>query len=173
MTKRYKRDITIVAAVAANGVIGSDNKLLWDYPNDMKRFVELTTGKIIVMGRKTHESIGCALPNRTNIVITHDLDYKSPVASPGAITLANIDSVLAISEGQPIVIIGGGQIYKEFLSYAHTMHITNISAPFAGDTYFPEVSHLDWFHTYNEVFKADEKHRFPYEFNTYKKYEIS
>jgi len=161
---RVTHDITIIAAVAANGIIGGDNKLLWNFPNDMKRFVRITTGKTIVMGRKTFESIGRALPNRHNIVITHDPEYF-----PEGADTSCIDHVLMLSCFKPVIIIGGGQIYNEFLPYARKMEITQILAPFKGDTYFPEVCEMKWEHTHNERFQTDEKHRFPYEFNTYER----
>jgi len=157
-------DITLIAAVAGNGVIGGNNTLLWNFPNDMKRFVRLTTGKTIVMGRKTFESIGMALPNRHNIVVSHNQNYQAEGAD-----VATIEHVLMLSCFKPVMVIGGSQIYNEFLPYARKMEITQILAPFRGDTYFPEVCEMQWNQIHNERFRADEKHRFPYDFDTYER----
>jgi len=165
-----KHDITMVAAVAANNVIGNDNKLMWDYPNDMKRFVRLTKGSIIVMGRKTHESIGAVLPDRINIIVTHKSGYKTPFVSESSCRNMSVNAVLELSKRKSVFIIGGGQIYREFLPYAHTLEITQILAPFAGDTYFPETCDMEWTNTRNERFEPDGNHQFPYEFNTYKRH---
>lgn len=158
-------DIVIVAAVAANGVIGHKNKLLWHMPADMRRFVRLTTGRNVVMGRKTHEAIGKVLPNRNNFVISRDPDYRTPFE--GDIFVTSVREMLALSTTQTVVVIGGEQIYREFLPYAKVLHLTNLHAPFVGDAYFPELNALEWRHTNSEHFTPDAQHHCAFDFDTY------
>jgi len=155
-------NITIVAAVASNGVIGKNNSLIWSYPNDLKRFRELTMGKMIVMGRKTHESIGKSLSGRHNIVMSRCSDYKP---YDGAITL-DLYEVLELSKNAEVMVIGGEQLYNIFLTHANKMHITNINCPYDGDAYFPEFDELDWSCVSTIENSGDAKHRTAYSFDT-------
>ena len=132
--------ISIIAAVSKNGVIGVDNKLPWDLPEDLKRFKELTTGNVVIMGRKTYESIGKPLPNRINIVITRNKDFFVP----GVITTNSLESALLKAGGDKhIFIIGGGEIYKQSIGFADKLYITEVDMEVEGDTKFPTISN-EW-----------------------------
>lgn len=129
--------ISIIAAVSKNGVIGVDNKLPWDLPEDLKRFKELTTGNVVIMGRKTYESIGKPLPNRINIVVTRDKDFFVP----GVLSANSLDSALLKAGGnKDIFIIGGGEIYKQSMGFVDKLYITEVDMEVEGDTTFPTIS---------------------------------
>jgi dihydrofolate reductase len=153
-------NITIIAAVSSNGVIGINNTLPWSLPKDLKRFKSLTTGHTIVMGRKTFESIGKPLPNRRNIVITRDTNW----CHEGVEVLNNILEITQLTED--VFIIGGSEIYKQSMGIADKLEITLIDKDFEGDTYFPEIEHLMWKEENRESFNNGE---FDYHFITYKK----
>ena len=129
--------ISIIAAVSNNGVIGVDNKLPWDLPEDLKRFKELTTGNVVIMGRKTYESIGKPLPNRINIVITRNKDFFVP----DVLTANSLNSALLKAGGnKDIFIIGGGEIYEQSMGFADKLYITEVDMEVEGDTKFPTIS---------------------------------
>lgn len=155
--------IALVSAVAKNGVIGDKNNLPWYLPEDLKRFKEITAGKTVLMGRKTFESIisrlGKPLPNRTNIVITRDSNYKAP---EGAIVQTDIKSALREHAQKDIFIIGGGEIYKQTIDLADTLYITHIDKDIEGDTKFPEIDNSKW------KLESEEKHE-GYSFAVYKR----
>ena len=130
--------INLIVAHGTNREIGYNNKLLWHVPSDLKRFKQITSGHIIVMGRKTFESIGYALPNRTNIVLTRDTSFTSP----NIVTQHSTDSILRLSQHKEIFIIGGPEVYRAFLPFANGLYITKIIGDFKADTYFPEYEHL-------------------------------
>lgn len=130
--------IHLIVAHGKNREIGYENNLLWHVPSDLKRFKQLTLNHIVVMGRKTYESIGHALPNRTNIVLTRDTSFTSP----DILTNHTTDSILRLSQGKEIYIIGGAEVYRAFLPYADGLLITKIMGQFKADTYFPEYEHL-------------------------------
>jgi dihydrofolate reductase len=138
--------ISLIAALGKNGVIGSDNSIPWRLPADMKRFRELTTGKPVIMGRKTFESIGRPLPNRTNIVITTDRNYKAD----NCIVAHSVEEALKAAKGDEIMIIGGAKIYRQFLPLANKMYLTFIDKEFEGDAYFPEYDKNEWKETSRE-----------------------
>lgn len=131
--------ISLIAAIGKNRELGKDNKLLWHIPEDMKRFKALTTGHVVIMGRKTHESIGKTLPNRMNIVITKDKNYHAPNC-----TIAHsLDEAICRaqeSENDEIFIIGGGQIYAQSISYADKLYLTIVNETCEADTFFPKYS---------------------------------
>lgn len=140
--------IIMIAAMARNGVIGKNGKMLWHLPGDLKRFKKLTTGHIVIMGRKTYESIGKPLPNRTNIIVTGKVDYKaSQVVIVHSFEEA-ISRARQISECHSplkhIFIIGGAKIYEQALSVADEIYLTSIEQSFEGDTYFPEIDKAIW-----------------------------
>jgi len=129
-------NISIIAALGKNRVIGHTNTLLWRIPDDLKRFKALTMGNPIIMGRKTFESIGKPLPGRTNIVITRNPEWKRE----GVITVHTLDEALEKArENNPkeIFVIGGGEIYALALPLAHTLYLTLVSSDGQGDTFFP------------------------------------
>ena len=133
--------ISLVVAAATNGVIGRDGALPWRLSDDLRRFKVLTMGKPIVMGRLTHESIGVPLPGRQNIVITRDADY----VAEGCDVVMSPDAALeAAGSADEIMIIGGEQIYKEFLPMADRVYMTRVAAAVDGDARFPELAATEW-----------------------------
>ena len=160
------RELTIIAAVSINNVIGNKNKLIWDLPNDLKRFKELTTGHSVIMGRKTFDSLPNPLPNRDNIIITRNTDYSNPdikVCSSieDAINLTKTDS-------QPFI-IGGGEIYSQTINLVDKIELTRVYKEFDGDAFFPEIP-LDNFELINEeIYNSNAENEFDYSFLTYKK----
>jgi len=140
--------ISIVVAMAANGVIGRDNQLPWRLPADLRHFRQTTMGKPILMGRKTYESIGRPLPGRTNIVITRDRDY----AAEGCVVVHSIEAALqAATPAEEVMVIGGAEFYRQVLPYADTIYLTRIHEDFEGDTFFPELKAAEW----REVERSD------------------
>ena len=139
-------EIILIAAVGENGEMGHNNELLWHLPGDLPRFKQLTMGSPIIMGRKTFESIGRALPGRLNIVLTANPDFRAD-----DICLASsLEHALDLAEneaGTKAFIIGGGQIYKLFLAYATSMEITEVADAPAADTFFPNFSSADFAET--------------------------
>lgn len=145
--------ISIIVAVADNGVIGCANKLIWHLSDDLKRFKRLTTGHPVVMGRKTFDSIGRPLPNRVNIVISRDksLDIEDVVvvnSIDGAVGLFGAD--------EEIFIIGGGEIYRQSMPLADKLYLTLVHQTPEGDTYFPEIDHGQWKEVFREVHQGYE-----------------
>ncbi|MFA9399411.1 MAG: dihydrofolate reductase [Clostridiaceae bacterium] len=141
--------ISLIVAVSKNNVIGKDKKMLWDIPIDMKRFKEMTTGHIIVMGRKTFESLPYVLPNRKHIVITRNQDYK--IDDKRVIVKHSIKETLEEIRDleEEVFIIGGGEIYKEFIIYADKLYLTRVKECFQGDTYF-YFDNKNWEEIYKE-----------------------
>ena len=131
--------ITLIAACSENRVIGKDGTLIWHIPEDLKRFKKLTLGNPIVMGRKTYESIGKRLPGRTNIILSRDKNLRID----GCLVYNKISDILEIFEKNNIFVIGGGEIYKQFLDKADRIELTLIHKNFDGDTYFPEIG-INW-----------------------------
>lgn len=137
--------ISLIVAMDLNNGIGIENKLPWHIPQDMKRFKELTTNNVVVMGRKTYESIGKDLPDRKNIVLTSGtIDERS-----NAITLNNINGVLLFAKtykekGMNTFIIGGQQVYEQFIDYADRIYLTLIHREYECDTFFPNISNNQW-----------------------------
>ena len=141
--------ISLIVAVSKNNVIGKNNKMVWDIPIDMKRFKEITIGHIIVMGRKTFESLPYVLPNRKHIVITRNQDYK--IDDKRVIVKHSIKETLEEIRDleEEVFIIGGGEIYKEFLIYADKLYLTRVNECFHGDTYF-YFDNKNWEEIYKE-----------------------
>ncbi|MES2430699.1 MAG: dihydrofolate reductase [Bacteroidota bacterium] len=155
--------ISFVVAAAENNAIGKDNQLLWHLPNDMRFFKNTTWGSVVIMGRKSFESMGKALKGRINIVITRQQDWKAE----DAIVASDLQDALQKAETancKEIYIIGGGEIYKQSLDIAHKIYLTRVHTTIEGDTYFPELDQSKWELTSNEDFKKDEKHQYDYSF---------
>ena len=136
--------ISIVAAVGRDRegrpVLGKDNQLLWRIPDDLKRFKRLTSGHPVIMGRKTYESLGTPLPNRTNIVVTHDPAYKGPSTRGNVVVVTSIEEAIERAknvEGEELFVIGGAQIYEAALPFVDKLYLTIIDDEQEGDTYFP------------------------------------
>ena len=157
--------VSIIAAVAANGVIGDRNALLWHISEDLKHFKALTTGHPVVMGRKTWESLGRPLPNRKNVVITRQrIDIPGcRVAHPlaGAVEL--------FSESEEVFVIGGAQIYAEALPLADRFYLTRVLHDYEGDTRFPEWDAAAWRLVSSERFERGEKYPWPFVFECYER----
>ena len=153
--------ISLIAAVARNGVIGKTNGLPWHLPADLKKFKALTTGKPIIMGRKTFKSIGRPLPNRVNIVLT-----GKERKIEGCIVVHSVDEALRVAEkyGQEVMICGGGQIYAQFMPKASRIYLTEIDADIDGDVVFPEFDKSQWREISREPHTPDEKNQYPYTF---------
>lgn len=159
-------NLTLIAAMSENRVIGRDNDLPWHLPRDLKHFKELTKGHHIIMGRRTFQSMGKALPHRTNIVVTTQEDFKAP----GCIIVHTLEDAIRKAEGdnQPFI-VGGGKIYKQALAYADSIELTIVHAKLEGDTYFPEISEDQWELTKKESHSPDEKHDYGFDFLSYRK----
>jgi dihydrofolate reductase len=155
--------LSIVVAMARNRVIGHHNRLPWHLPGDLAHFKAITLGKPIVMGRKTWESIGRALPGRTSIVVTHDLDYEAQ----NAIVVHSVAAALAAApDCEEMMVIGGAEFYRQLLPLADTLYLTRVEAEFEGDTYFPELDAAEWREISSEPHAADDRNPWPYRFVT-------
>lgn len=154
--------ISIISAMADNRVIGINNSLPWKLPSDMKWFRKHTLGKPIVMGRKTFESFGGrTLPDRPNIIITRDADYKVD----GAVVTHSIDEALkAAGEAEEVMIIGGESFYAQMLPQSDRMYLTFVHTDVKGDAWFPEYNETDWKEIDRIDVKADEKNAFDHTF---------
>ena len=133
--------VYLVAAVAANGIIGANGRLPWHLPEDLKHFKALTLGHPVIMGRKTWESLGTALPGRENIVVTRAPGYEAA----GASVASSLGGALALCAGEPrVFVIGGGELYDEALPVADGLVLTEIQRDFAGDARFPRFDRSAW-----------------------------
>lgn len=133
------KSLSIVAAVAENGVIGFNGKLPWNLPEDLKHFQELTKNSTVIMGRKTFESIGKPLKNRENVVISRNNYYH-----PGVLTANSLFEATIKANFDKVFVIGGSQIYSEALPIANTLELTKIKGDYIGDTFFPEIDYSRW-----------------------------
>lgn len=151
--------VSIIVAMTENRVIGVNNALPWRLPADLKRFRQITTGHAIIMGRRNHASIGKPLPDRTNIVVTRNLDYQAP----GCVVVHSIDAAIQYAQSDPeIFIIGGAEIYRQTLAYANRLYLTLVHADVGGDTYFPEFNLAAWRELSRERHNADAKNPHAY-----------
>lgn len=160
--------IKILVACDENRVIGKDNQLIWHLPADLKRFKSLTTGHVILMGRKTYESIGKPLPNRTTIVITRQVDFQAE----GTITAHSVEEAILKAKSltrEDIFIVGGAEIYSLSLALADQLLVTQLHDIFEGDAFFPEISADTWEMVDRERGVTDEKNPFQYSYITYQK----
>ena len=167
-SEEKKATITLVVAIAENGVIGRDGGLPWRLSADLRRFRATTMGKPIVMGRKTWESFPKRpLPGRRNIVITRDRDYRSD----GAEVFHSLDEALAAagSNSGEICVIGGGEIYRQVLEAADRLDITHVLAAIDGDTRFPPIDPATWRVVSSEEIPAGEKDSHPTRHTVYER----
>lgn len=158
--------IKIIVAISRNRVIGNNNQLIWSLPADLKRFKQITTGNTVVMGRKTYESIGKPLPNRRNIIITRDNEYKAD----GCEIVNSLEEALMLCNND-CFIIGGGEIYKQSMDLADKIYLTIVNEDFEGDTFFPEIGN-EWVKVGREDYEPDEKNKYKYSFIEYEKYQF-
>lgn len=145
--------ITIVVARARNGIIGRAGKLPWHLPADLKRFKALTMGSVMVMGRRTFESLPGVLPGRRHIVLTHDRNW----ISLGVEKAHNVEQALDMAGGQPVSVIGGADIFALFLPLSDRIELTEVLEDVAGDTSWPDPRHSGtWREAFSEVHEAEE-----------------
>jgi len=156
--------ISLILAIDKNNLIGNKGRLPWHIPEDLAYFKKITTGHTVVMGRKTFESIGKALPERRNIIITR----KKNFIAEGCIITHSVKEVLDLTKNEEAFVIGGGEIYKLFLPYAKKLYITKIDSEFEGDTYFPSFNEKEWQLVSKENSKNNNK-PFDYTFLVYER----
>lgn len=157
--------ISAVVVIDENSGIGKNNQLLVHFPADLKRFKNITSGHSIIMGRKTFESMGRALPNRRNIVITRQSDLSLEGAE---ITSSLQDALLRCGNEEEVFVIGGAEIFKQALPLINKIYLTRIHKSFEADTFFPEIT-SEWEEIEKQDFPPDEKTPFSYSFLTYQK----
>jgi len=162
-------NISIIAAIASNNAIGKDNDLLWHISADMKRFKKLTEGHYIIMGKRTYYSLPKRpLPNRTSMIIT-DVDGEE---IDGCLMAYSIEDAIAkMNRDGENFIIGGGSIYKQFMSYANKLYITRVHKDFDADTFFPEMLTYEWQIVSKEDVLDDPQNEFAYTFEIYERKE--
>jgi dihydrofolate reductase len=154
--------VSIIVAVGRNNVIGNKNTLPWNLPADLKMFKEITSNHFMLMGRKTYESIGRPLPNRTSVVITSQKDY----IAPGCIIVHSLEEALEVSKNEEeVFVIGGSELFKHALNIADKIHITKIDSDFEGDVFFPEINEVEWITMSTKKFEPYEKNIYNYSFN--------
>jgi len=151
--------ISLIAAMDENGVIGYKNKLPWNLPSELNYFRETTKGKPVVMGRKTHESIGRPMPERLNIIITRDKNYKT---NNCIVVHSREDALKAAKGSNEIMVIGGAEIYRLFLPIANRLYVTKVHGAFKGDTYFPEFNENEWIKVKEKSFEKDNENKYSY-----------
>lgn len=158
--------ISLISAVAKNGVIGRNNDLPWHLPNDSAYFKRKTSHHPIIMGRKSLDALGKPLPNRTNIVLTHNRDFTTEGVTVVHTLEDAIDAASAINQHE-IFIIGGAEIYKMALPVATTLYLTEIQQAYEGDAYFPNFDKNDWQEVSRKPHPADERHEVAFDFVEY------
>ncbi len=157
--------LSLIAAVAENGVIGDRNRLLWHISEDLRRFKALTTGHPIVMGRKTYESLGRPLPNRTNVIIT-----RQPLEVAGCTVVHSLDEASALFPAdEELFIIGGAQIYAAALPIADRFYLTRVGHAYEGDTCFPDWNPAEWRLVASEQHLCGADYPYPFAFETYER----
>lgn len=157
--------LSIIVAKSINNVIGHDNKLLWHLPGDMRFFRMKTTGHCIIMGRKTFESIGKPLPNRTNIIISTNPDFQTAGITVVHSIQAAIDHARSTGDTEAFI-IGGGEIYRKSLALCDRLYLTQIIEEFEGEITFPEIDFRNWNLTDEKYFPIDATHRYPFVIKT-------
>ncbi|MHA8053031.1 dihydrofolate reductase [Aquirufa sp. Wall-65K1] len=160
--------IKIIVACDEKNVIGKNNQLIWHLPADLKHFKNLTSGHSIIMGRKTFDSIGKALPNRNNLVVSR----QSKLNAEGIILCQSLDEAILKAQSlsrSDVFIIGGAEIYKQAMERADQIILTRLHDYFDGDTYFPEITSQDWEIIQTERGITDEKNPYQYSFLTYQR----
>jgi dihydrofolate reductase len=155
--------ISAIFAMSKNRVIGKDNQLPWRLPADMQHFKSLTMGKPILLGRKTYESIGHALPDRCNLVMTRDIQFQAP----GCIVVNSLETALsAAGYSDELMVIGGAVLYQHLLPRTQRLYMTLIDQEFEGDAFFPRLNEDEWQEVAREDHVPDEKNPYSYSFIT-------
>lgn len=155
--------IHLIGCMAKNRVIGKDNKMPWHLPAELAYFKKVTTGHAVLMGRKTYESIGRPLPNRENIILTRDETYKAE----GCTVINNINQVLGRTD--EIFVIGGAELYNQFIDRADRLYVTLIDEEFEGDTFFPKIDEDIWHVASKTEGVRDEKNPYDFSFLIYER----
>jgi len=151
--------LSIIVAVAHDGVIGVNNTLPWHLPEDLKRFKALTMGHHIIMGRKTYDSLGRLLPGRTTVIVTRNENYKVE----GALVANSLEAAIALCENDDeVFLIGGAELYQAGLKLAHKLYITEIELEVAGDAFFPKLVSTEWQETEREAHTSEKGLNFSY-----------
>jgi dihydrofolate reductase len=158
---RVSPRLELVVAVARNGVIGRDNGLPWRLPDDLRHFKRTTIGRPVLMGRRTWQSLGKPLPERLNLVLTRDPAF----AAPGATVVHTLDAARAAAgAAEALMVIGGADLYRQVLTDAAVLHLTEVHADVDGDVRFPDFDRGRWRETWREEHPADERHALPFAF---------
>lgn len=158
--------ISAIVAMSENRVIGRNNQLPWHLPADLRHFKQITMGHPIVMGRKTYASIGRPLPGRRNIIISRNTNFQTQ----GCEVFNTIDdALLALKNAEDIFVIGGAQLFEEFLPRIETLYLTVVHADISGDVFFPEMDSSQWQEIVREDHLADGDNEYAYSFITLKK----
>jgi len=158
--------VIIIAAMDRNRLIGVENGLPWKLPNDLLNFKKLTNGSAVIMGRVTWDSIGHPLPNRHNIIITRNSDFKVD----GCTVVNSLEEAIKVSDSENTFIIGGAKIYKLALDLVDELIITEVDTIAQGDTWFPEIDTTIWELVSEDAYRADGKNEHDYKFCTYRRY---
>ena len=169
--------LSMIVATANNNIIGKDNTMPWHLPADLAYFKKVTLGKPIIMGRKTFESIGRALPGRRNIIISRDESYTPQGKGADSVdTVTSVEQALALVDGSDgsdavaeIMVIGGGAIYAHCLPKADRLYVTHIKADIDGDTQFPNYDDASWKKVSSEIRDSDEKNVYQLDFCVYER----
>ncbi len=157
--------ISIIVAIAENGVIGDKNDLLWHISEDLKHFKAITTGHPVIMGRKTYESLGRPLPNRRNVVIT-----RQALEIEGCEVVHSLEEAFALfSPDEEVFVIGGAQIYRQALDQADEFYLTRVKHAYEGDTRFPDWDTDKWVLRESEYHSSGAKYPYPFVFEHYSK----
>jgi dihydrofolate reductase len=157
--------ISLIAAIAQNNAIGLNNQLIWHLPADLLFFKKTTLNCTIIMGRKTFDSIGKALPKRKNIIISSNLNFNAP----GCLVVQNLQEAIAQADSEEIFIVGGASIYEQSMQIADKLYITHVHHTFEADTFFPKIDLKIWHNTSKEDHFKDEKHAYDFSIVTYEK----
>ncbi|BDD11244.1 dihydrofolate reductase [Fulvitalea axinellae] len=160
--------VSIIVARAENGAIGKDNDLIWRLPADLKFFKKTTMGGVMVMGRKTYESIGRPLPGRTTIIVTRNSEYKAEGCLLASSVAEAIEKARELGKDE-VFLAGGAQIYEMAMPLADKIYLTEVKATFEADTFFPDLLADDWKEISREDHEADEKNPYAYSFVTFLK----
>ena len=153
--------ISIIVAMDKKGVIGHEGDLPWHLSVDLKHFKAITMGKPLIMGRKTHESIGRPLPGRKNIIMTHSSGF---IAEGCTVVHSLDDAFQAAGDANEVMIMGGAGLYEQSLERANRLYLTEVHADISGDVYFPEFNKDDWIEIEREDHSADDKNDFDFSF---------
>ncbi|MCD6010241.1 MAG: dihydrofolate reductase [Flavipsychrobacter sp.] len=165
--------VSLIVAVAENNAIGKNNSLPWSLPEDLKFFKRTTIGKPVIMGRKTFESLGQALPGRLNIVLSSNSHLKVP---DGVLVYADVNAALEHIQTinpEECFIIGGGKVFENTMELIDRMYITRVHTDIAdADAFFPAIDHTHWKLVWEEKHKADDRHKFDYTFQKFERIEM-